>query len=166
MSKKKESHSKPTTGHKVKTPPKKENNKLILTIAGISLLALIAIAAVFFLERTGSRSVSAAERLPTEISVDQAATMREQGAFILDVREPQEWQEYHIPGSTLIPLGELPARLSEVPKDKEIVVVCRSGNRSRSGFEILAKNGFSRVTSMAGGLKEWAAKGYETVSGP
>ncbi len=166
MSKKKKSQSKPISRRKAIAPPKKENNKLIWIIAGIGLMALIAISAVFFLERNGARDASAAARLPAEISVDQAAAKREQGAFILDVREPQEWQEYHIPGSTLIPLGELPNRLSEVPKDREIVVVCRSGNRSRTGSEILAKNGFSRVTSMAGGLKEWAAKGYETVSGP
>jgi rhodanese-related sulfurtransferase len=92
--------------------------------------------------------------------------MREAGAFILDVRQPEEWLDHHIPGSTLIPLGELPARLSELPEDKEILVVCRSGNRSAEGRDILLEAGFEQVTSMAGGLTEWRSAGYPTVSGP
>jgi rhodanese-related sulfurtransferase len=98
----------------------------------------------------------------TEISIDEAAAKRDAGAFILDVRQPEEWQEGHIPGATLIPLGELEGRLSEIPQGQEVVVYCRSGNRSRTGAEILAKNGFNPVSSMAGGIKEWQAAGYPT----
>ena len=56
------------------------------------------------------------------------------------MREPHEWVEGHIPGSTLIPLGELPARVAEVPKDKQILVVCRSGNRSGMALSILKQS--------------------------
>ncbi|MCK4977259.1 MAG: rhodanese-like domain-containing protein, partial [Anaerolineales bacterium] len=63
-------------------------------------------------------------------------------------------------------LGELEARASEVPLDREVVVVCRSGNRSQVGRDILLKSDFNQVTSMAGGMKQWSAAGYETVSGP
>jgi rhodanese-related sulfurtransferase len=104
--------------------------------------------------------------LPLEISVSQAATMRDQGAFILDVRQPEEWDAVHIENATLIPLGELPSRLSEVPRDRDVVVVCRSGNRSQSGRDILLEAGFTQVMSMAGGMNDWAASGYATVSGP
>jgi len=62
-------------------------------------------------------------------------------------------------------LDELPARLNELPKDQEIVVVCRSGNRSQQGRDILLNAGFN-ATSMAGGLKEWYAKGYPTEGQP
>jgi len=103
---------------------------------------------------------------PREISVAEAAAKRNTGAFILDVRQPEEWNEYHIPGATLIPLGELAARVAELPSDQEIVVVCRSGNRSAQGRDILLMAGFKQVTSMAGGLLEWRATGYPTVSGP
>ena len=110
-----------------------------------------------------------AETLPVntwqQISVEQAAARYEAGAFMLDVRQPEEWEEMHIPGATLIPLGELPQRLGELPQDQEIVVYCRSGNRSQSGAEILAKNGFSGVTSMAGGINEWSTAGYPTETG-
>lgn len=103
--------------------------------------------------------------LPGEISVEQAAEKREQGAFFLDVREPEEWQQVHIPGSILIPLGELPDRLEEVPEGKEIVVVCRTGRRSAQGRDILLDAGFKEVTSMAGGVAQWQAQGFETAAG-
>ncbi len=109
---------------------------------------------------------SSAGGLPPEIPVTEAFAKREAGAFILDVRQPEEWNEFHIPGSALVPLEKLEQRLNELPRDKEIVVVCRSGNRSRSGRDILEKAGFMQVTSMAGGLTDWKARGYPTVSGP
>ena len=58
---------------------------------------------------------------PLEISVEEAAAKRDAGAFILDVRQPEEWNEFHVPGSTLIPLGELASRIDELPRDQEIV---------------------------------------------
>ena len=107
-----------------------------------------------------------ASSLPKEISVEEAAKLRDEGAFILDVRTEEEWNEYHIPGSTLIPLDQLETRLSEVPQGKEVVVVCRSGNRSQPGRDVLKNAGFTQVTSMSGGLKEWKAAGLPTVAGP
>lgn len=107
-----------------------------------------------------------AKTLPAEISPAEALAMRDAGAFILDVRQPEEWSQVHIPGATLIPLGELKSRLAEVPADQEVVVVCRSGNRSADGRDILKDAGYTQVTSMAGGMNQWAAAGYPTVTGP
>jgi rhodanese-related sulfurtransferase len=56
--------------------------------------------------------------------------------------------------------------VSEVPQDQEVVVVCRSGNRSQQGRDILLSAGFEQVTSMAGGVNQWKSAGFETVSGP
>ena len=100
------------------------------------------------------------------ISVQEAAGLRDKGAFILDVREPSEWNEFHMPNATLIPLGQLASRVSEVPKDRTIVVVCRSGNRSKAGRDTLLQAGFTNVTSMDGGLTAWRAGGLPVVSGP
>ncbi len=97
--------------------------------------------------------------LASEVNVDQAYEMYQSGTFTLDVRTQEEWDEYHAPNTTLIPLDELEARLSELPKDQEILVICRSGNRSQQGRDILLAAGFN-ATSMAGGLKEWSARGY------
>ena len=113
-----------------------------------------------------SSAPAAAAALPAEIPVADAAAKRDAGAFILDVRQPDEWNAVHIPGATLIPLDQLEARVNEVPKDKEVVVVCRSGNRSQQGRDILKSAGFSQVTSMAGGMNQWSAAGYPTATGP
>ncbi len=104
--------------------------------------------------------------LPDTISVAEAAVKRDAGAFILDVRTSDEWNTVHIPGATLIPLDQLGARLNEVPRDKEVVVVCHSGNRSTQGRDILKNAGYSQVTSMAGGMNQWQATGLPTVTGP
>lgn len=111
-------------------------------------------------------SNATASEYPLEISLEEAIAKQEAGALILDVRQPEEWNEYHVPGSTLIPLGELASRVNELPRDREIVVVCRSGNRSQQGRDILLNAGFTQATSLAGGLSQWRAAGYPVVSGP
>jgi rhodanese-related sulfurtransferase len=108
---------------------------------------------------SGGAAAAARPALPAEVSVAEAVTKREAGAFILDVRTPEEWNEFHVPGSTLIPIDELPKRVAEVPKDQEVVVVCRSGNRSATGRDVLLKAGYPQVTSLAGGLTAWRSAG-------
>ncbi len=140
------------------SPPRRKPSRIWL--AAISLLTL-GILVVLFLPRP------AVKRTPAlEISVAQAAARQEKGSFLLDVREPDEWAVSHLSGSTLIPLGELEKRVAEVPRDREIVVVCRSGNRSKAGRDILIAAGYAEVTSMAGGLLAWKAEGHPTVTGP
>ena len=131
---------------------------------GILALGVVAVAA-FALLGGGEQAAPAADALPAEVSVAQAAELRDQGVFVLDVREPDEWAQAHIPGATLIPLGELQSRVNELPKDQPVLVYCRSGNRSATGRDILRAAGFENVTSMAGGINEWKAAGYATVSG-
>jgi len=145
---------------------KQRNPALRWLWAALAVIVLITVAGCTLTRQGASSDSTPNAQLPKEISAQDAAALRTSGAFILDVRQPEEWQEYHIPESTLIPLGDLPNRLSEVPKDQEIVVVCRSGNRSQQGRDILLNAGFDQVTSMAGGLKEWQSSGFETVSGP
>jgi rhodanese-related sulfurtransferase len=105
------------------------------------------------------------EALPAEVSVQEASAMRTAGAFVLDVRQPEEWAAGHIPGATLIPLDELAGRTAEVPTDRDVVVICRSGNRSAQGRDVLLGAGFAAVTSVAGGMDDWSAAGLPTESG-
>jgi rhodanese-related sulfurtransferase len=102
----------------------------------------------------------AVQSVPAEITVDEAYDKYQQGAFFLDVRTQAEWDDFHAPNSTHIPLDQLASRLDEVPQGEEIVVVCRSGNRSQAGRDILRDNGFDLATSMAGGLTTWGSAGY------
>lgn len=169
------SNKKAKSSVKKSAPPAKAapRSSLVWLLAGLGVVAVIVVA-VLASQGAGAANTPAASvpaagaaaSLPAEISVAEAAAKRQAGAFVLDVREPEEWNEYHIPGATLIPLGQLETRLKEVPRDQEVVVVCRSGNRSQAGRDILTQAGYTQVTSMAGGLKEWAASNLPTVTGP
>ena len=144
----------------------------LLVAAALVILAVVVVAALQ--PPAAQQAPSAAqeagalvvEGLPKEVTVSQAAKLRDEGAFILDVREPSEWQEAHVPDSTLIPLGQLAERINEVPKDRQVVVICRSGNRSAQGRDVLLSAGYENVTSVAGGITDWRTSGFPTVSGP
>jgi rhodanese-related sulfurtransferase len=138
---------------------RKNNNPLLW-----GAIALVVVVVIGWMIVGGS--ANSGNSTPSEISVSEALAKRDAGAFILDVREPEEWNEAHIPDSTLIPLGQLAVRVNELPKNQEIVVVCRSGNRSAQGRDLLLDAGFTNVTSMAGGLNQWKEAGYPTISGP
>ncbi len=125
-------------------------------------VAILFVAAliIFIILQMNSWKAAFSSDLPSTISVSDAYNLYQNGAFVLDVRTQEEWNEYHVPNTTLIPLDQLPSRLDEVPSDRQIIVVCRSGNRSQQGRDILLKAGFEQVTSMAGGLTEWRNSGY------
>lgn len=76
--------------------------------------------------------------------------------FVLDVREPWEFAVAHLAGSHLVPLGDLPGRLAELPRNREVVTICHHGARSRTARALLVRAGFSPVRSLAGGLDAWA----------
>jgi len=102
------------------------------------------------------------EELP-EIEADDAHAAVAAGAFLLDVREPDEWAAGHAPGAVHVPMRELPARSGELPRDRLIVAICRSGARSRTIGEVLAADGFE-VANTIGGMRAWAAFGYDVVT--
>lgn len=124
--------------------------------AQVAVLLIVALV-IFLILQMGRANNNA---LSGTVSVNEAYEMSQKGAFVLDVRTPEEWNEFHAPNSTLIPLDQLTSRLNEVPRDRQIVVVCRSGNRSQQGRDILLNAGFEQVTSMTGGLSEWRASGF------
>lgn len=92
----------------------------------------------------------------TNISVDEAAQMIQKGdVVVLDVRTEEEYASGHIPGAMLLPLQQLQERINELKKDETYIVVCRSGNRSAQASELLAKEGFTNIYNMTGGMNEW-----------
>lgn len=99
--------------------------------------------------------------LAASIDVDTANALQgNPNVFMLDVREPDEYAAGHIPGITLIPMGEVADRLSEIPTDQEVIVTCRSGNRSGQVVDFLREQGFTNVHNMEGGIVAWEAAGY------
>lgn len=143
-----------------------EGKKQMIPLWVWALSVIAVIVGGYLLVKSLGQQEPGVSGLPLETSVDEAAKLDQEEWFFLDVREPSEWEEAHIPYATLIPLGELTARLSEIPKDQNVIVVCRSGNRSAVGRDLLLNSGFSNVTSMAGGVSTWQAKGYPIVTGP
>ena len=102
--------------------------------------------------------------LAPEVNVQTVAEVKDRtDVTVLDVREQWEYDEGHIPGVVLIPLGEIPNRLSEIPTDKTVIVTCRSGNRSAQAVDFLRQNGFDNVHNMLGGIVAWQQAGYEVV---
>lgn len=94
---------------------------------------------------------------PKDAAPAGQATARErvaQGAFLLDVRTPEEFAEGHLPGAELIPVQSLAARLGEVPKDRPVVVYCRSGKRSAQAAAILRDAGRTDVIDL-GAMSNW-----------
>lgn len=82
---------------------------------------------------------------------------------LLDVRQPKEYEEQHLPGAILIPLSDLPGRLSELKKDQKTIVYCRSGIRSKAACQILSDGKFTNVSNMTGGILQW--KGVTAAGG-
>lgn len=94
--------------------------------------------------------------IPTVTTEEVADKLRQGESYtLLDVREADEWEGGHIPGAIWIPLGELQQRLHELPNDREIVCVCRSGNRSAWATGLLAAHGY-KASNMQGGMLNWS----------
>lgn len=102
------------------------------------------------------------ESLP-EVEPHDAVRLVGGGAFLLDVREHEEWQVGRAPDAYHLPLGELGARLHEIPTDRAVVVVCRSGARSAYAASALAAKGFEAL-NLTGGMQAWHAVGLEVVA--
>lgn len=82
--------------------------------------------------------------------------------LILDVREPFEWDAGHIEQAQHLPMGDIPERLDDIPDDRSLVAVCRSGARSEEAARFLKDKGFD-IESLDGGMKAWAQVGLPVV---
>jgi DMSO/TMAO reductase YedYZ molybdopterin-dependent catalytic subunit/rhodanese-related sulfurtransferase/glyoxylase-like metal-dependent hydrolase (beta-lactamase superfamily II) len=109
---------------------------------------------------------NADEAAPTgatpQVGARAANTLVDAGALLLDVREPDEWDAGHAPGASALPMGQVRERRGELPRDRRIVVVCRSGGRSAAVTDSLLAWGFDAV-NLAGGMCAWSAAGLPVV---
>ncbi len=94
------------------------------------------------------------------VSADQVG----EDAYLVDVREDDEWAAGHAPDAHHLPMMEIPARMGEIPGDADVVVVCRSGGRSGQVVAYLMNNGWDNVRNLDGGMHQWAAAGRRMVS--
>lgn len=100
-----------------------------------------------------------------EIDIAEAARRIDAGAPVFDVREADEYEAGHVAGAPLVPVGSVPERLAEFPTDHEVLLICRSGGRSRAAAEFLRSNGVDAV-NIDGGTDAWIAAGHPVVTGP
>jgi sulfur-carrier protein adenylyltransferase/sulfurtransferase len=110
-------------------------------------------------------SVTASNDNETETTVTELKKKidAKEDFFLLDVREPNEFKIGRIPGSTLIPLGEVPQRVNEIPRDKDIIVHCKMGGRSAKAAAFLRQQGYKNVKNLKGGILDWSDKIDPTV---
>ena len=85
-------------------------------------------------------------------------------AVLLDVREQDEWVAGHAPGALHVPMMDVPARTEEIPTDRDVVVICRVGQRSAQVVAYLRHQGWERVANLDGGMAGWEAAGRPMVS--
>jgi phage shock protein E len=131
---------------------------LIVVLGGCGVQAAIPPAG----QTVGAVSDLKLQNLPVNVDAATVEKLRQRDdVVILDVREDFEYNDGHIPGATLVPLGQIPNRLTEIPKDKMVIAVCRSGNRSGQATDFLRQQGFENVHNMTGGMKAWSQAGYQ-----
>ena len=100
-----------------------------------------------------------------EVDLVAFAAAQADGALVIDVREADEYVAGHVPGAELMPMGQLPSYLDELPKDRPVYVICASGNRSLSMTSFLVQSGYD-AWSVAGGTSAWVSSGRSVVQGP
>ncbi|HSW33227.1 MAG TPA: rhodanese-like domain-containing protein [Steroidobacteraceae bacterium] len=101
---------------------------------------------------------------PALVPVSQEALLERQqngkeSTYVLDVRSPEEYASGHVPGAVNIPYDQMASRIAEVPKDKDVVLYCRTGRRAGIAAEVLAGQGYTRLQHLEGDIVAWVEKG-------
>jgi rhodanese-related sulfurtransferase len=104
--------------------------------------------------------------VPT-VTVNEAAELQgpDDGALIVDVREPNEYAQIRAKGAVLLPLGHVVNRADDLPRDRQLLLMCRTGGRSQSAAQMLQARGFDNVHNVSGGIVAWYNAGLPTSSG-
>jgi len=120
------------------------------------LVAVLLMVTVIIATGCNSTGAKMATIETVDITAEQALQMwQNKTAIIIDVRTPTEYQEGHIPDVANIPLDQITNRMSEIPKDKNVLLICRSGKRSGQGTSLLRNNGFNNVHNITEGMNGW-----------
>ena len=114
---------------------------------------------VAFLAAGSLAAPARAETAPKDVDAEHLTQMikGKNPPYIIDVREPVEYEEFHIDGAVNIPLGQIEAAASTLPKDRTILVYCRSGRRSKMAQKMIEDAGIQSVTNLLDGVFTWAA---------
>jgi rhodanese-related sulfurtransferase len=99
------------------------------------------------------------------VTTEDAQLLLADGSILVDVREDAEITKlaFHVDGTIQIPLSQLEERVSELPKDKNLLIACRSGQRSKKAIKMLQSYGYENLANLTGGIKSWQANGYAVI---
>lgn len=112
----------------------------------VILIVLIAVILSPFLPAKGVTNISPQEA---------REKLRDKNVQFIDVRTPGEYRQNHVPGFQNIPLFDLPNKINKLDKNKEVVVICQSGMRSKRACNLLRKHGFAKIYNVRGGMNAW-----------
>jgi rhodanese-related sulfurtransferase len=148
----------------VAIPTRGIRRKFGLGIALLGAFALVAGVPASAAETTPAAAPAAKPAAASVTPMSQEQLLEHQAKhpqhlFVLDVRSPEEFKEGHVPGAVNIPYDQMAARLTEVPKDKDVVLYCRSGRRAGIAAEVLQANGYTRLSHLEGDMTAWVEKG-------
>ncbi len=133
------------------------SNRQIVRAVGIGIALVVGLVLVSGSLTGGTSSPAVVQDItPADYQAQFSADMSSH--LLIDVRTPEEFATGHIAGAVNIPVDDLAGRLAEVPMNQQIVVYCRSGNRSAQAAQILAEAGYSGISDL-GGLNAWTAQG-------
>jgi phage shock protein E len=130
-----------------------------LLMVGAMSVAFMTIATAGEPAATAPASAAAAVAPMSQEALLEHQSRHPDHLFVLDVRTPQEYAEGHVPGAVNVPYDQLAARLAEVPKDKDVVLYCKSGRRAGIAADVLAANGYMRLSHLEGDMPAWIEKG-------
>lgn len=126
---------------------------------GMVLLGAFAVVTAVPAAEPAAATVAAKMTPMTQEALLEHQAKHPEHLFVLDVRSPEEFGEGHVPGAVNIPYDQMAARLADVPKDKDIVLYCRSGRRAGIAADVLAANGYTRLSHLEGDMPAWIEKG-------
>ena len=130
-----------------------------LLMVGAMSVAFMTIATAGEPAATAPASAAAAVAPMSQEALLEHQSRHPDHLFVLDVRTPQEYAEGHVPGAVNVPYDQLASRLAEVPKDKDVVLYCKSGRRAGIAADVLAANGYMRLSHLEGDMPAWIEKG-------
>jgi len=102
---------------------------------------------------------------PRDVAPSEGQKLVQEGALLVDVREPHEYAEVHAQDAQLLPLSEFEARYQDLPRDRPLVMICRSGARSARAGQFLLGQGYPEVVNLEGGTLAWVDAGLPTRKG-
>lgn len=112
---------------------------------------------LFTISATGENGIVANNAIVALSPQDAHTKLSQKGVVMIDVREPDEYRAGHVKGSTLMPLGTVSQRWQELSSFEEVIVICRSGNRSMVACRQLSALGITKVANLHGGIMAWAS---------